>query len=55
MKAKSGSDKKKVIQFKVVMSSICENCEGKCERGIKYISSLKNSVKGGNGISCRKV
>lgn len=56
MKGKNGSDKKvKKIEFKLKYSSDCEICDSQCERGIKYISSLKNSVKGGKGISCRKI
>lgn len=38
----------------LVLSDVCEKCNEKCDKGIKYIESLKNG-KSGNGCVCIKL
>lgn len=45
-----GGSQKSVL----VLSSECEKCTEKCDRGIKYLESLKNG-KSGNGCVCVKL
>jgi len=46
---KGGSQKSSLV-----LSEVCEKCTNQCERGKKYIESLKKG-KSGNGVVCYKL
>jgi len=48
------TNKKGTQKSALVLSEVCEKCADKCEKGKKYIESLKRG-KSGNGCVCPKL
>lgn len=52
-KSKSVEKQQQQKQYKVAMSSDCERCKNKCERGINYLAKMVKG-KAYKGVICRK-